>query len=532
MNRKESNLKIEPTTVIAVIIFIVLGLLFQSYYQHKLFADTTSYISLAKKYLIGDFENVVTGHWGPLLSWLLVPFLYFGVNPLLGAKLLYIIIGAVTIIGVSNLCYRLEISSKIRISIILSLIPLTLYFSLILVTPDLLLLSILTFYLVVIFDVKYSSSPRKGLVCGAIGGIAFLCKHYALPFFVAHFSLLNILHFFRSDSSREKKNIVVNLLSGMAIFSMISGFWITVLSKEFNEFSIGTSGRYVHELYGPESLGELAGPNGFQSLPNETAFSAWENPSLFRGNPWSPFDSKKNFKHQIKITSANFYKLITNLLFSPLSVAIVFAYLVHCLTSGISMVKKTTIYPLITVLSFPLGYLLISHAEERFFWVMDVLLLLMGGHLLTKWTEKFSMSKLQQNVAIFLLVASFLIMPVLNLLSSVNAGKDTYLLSQKLKKKYEIENANTASHNRFRLPLYLSFYLDCRYHGTAKKNISEDELQKQLANYKIDYYFVWNSTRRNTSFPKFFKSLKEVTGGEIPGLSIYETRSLWQNRSS
>ncbi len=50
-----------------------------------------------------DFGNAINGYWGPLLSWLLAPFLAAGLKPLLAVKLLSIIIGLVAIIQSNEL---------------------------------------------------------------------------------------------------------------------------------------------------------------------------------------------------------------------------------------------------------------------------------------------------------------------------------------------------------------------------------------------------------------------------------------------
>ena len=44
-------------------------------YVYLLNADGTSYISIANQYWRGNWGQAVNGFWGPLLSWLLIPFL-------------------------------------------------------------------------------------------------------------------------------------------------------------------------------------------------------------------------------------------------------------------------------------------------------------------------------------------------------------------------------------------------------------------------------------------------------------------------
>ena len=67
----------------------------------------------------GDFFNAVNGegYWGPLFSWLLAPFLFFGSKPLqlvYLSEILSLIIGFFTLLGVRLLSYKFEIEEKIR----------------------------------------------------------------------------------------------------------------------------------------------------------------------------------------------------------------------------------------------------------------------------------------------------------------------------------------------------------------------------------------------------------------------------------
>ena len=44
----------------------------------RLNTDAIAYMRIAEYWAAGNFELAVTGYWGPLLSLLMVPFLYLG----------------------------------------------------------------------------------------------------------------------------------------------------------------------------------------------------------------------------------------------------------------------------------------------------------------------------------------------------------------------------------------------------------------------------------------------------------------------
>lgn len=83
--------------IILLITFLISGFSLIGNYQYLNGADGMSYISIAKLYISGDYANAINGYWGPLFSWLLIPFFYlFGSEPLKAlylARILSLIIG-------------------------------------------------------------------------------------------------------------------------------------------------------------------------------------------------------------------------------------------------------------------------------------------------------------------------------------------------------------------------------------------------------------------------------------------------------
>ena len=114
-------------------------------------------------------------------------------------------------------------------------------------------------------------------------------------------------------------------------------------------------------------------------------------------------------------------------------------------------------------------------------------------------------------------IFSFVAMPSESLIANINTGKYLYDLSKVLKSQYGIQG-NIASNNNWWRTLYLSYYLNGRYYGKARKNISKDDLRSDLNKNNIDYYFVWNKPGDDLTF---LSNYSEITGGEISNLRIY-----------
>ena len=237
----KQGLKSKTSMVLALIVFVVLGTFFtiyHHYYQYGVNTGTIAFFTIAQKYIRGDFGNALVGGFTPLPSWLLIPFLKLGLAPVLAMRILNLIIGVVILIGVRELSYQFEMTEKIRKIIIFAAVPIVLHFTLTEHIPDLLIVSALVWYLNVIFNTDYPDSAYKGILCGTIGAFGYLGKAFMFPFFISHFLLLNILHYFRT---KEKwKKVLRNAILGYIAFFIISGPWIIVLSNKYNKITFDT----------------------------------------------------------------------------------------------------------------------------------------------------------------------------------------------------------------------------------------------------------------------------------------------------
>ena len=502
----------------------------------RLTADSMLYFSLAQKYVAGDFQNAINGYWGPLLAWLLIPFLYFGSSHVFAINALNLILGILTIIGVWILSDRFEVTGKIRVILMICLLPIVLKFSL--VQPmDFLLVCILIFYLAIVFNRDYPEKTSSGLFSGILGSLAYLTKAYAFPFFIVHFFIINILHYFRNVTREDRKKVLKNAIAGFALFFLISGAWIMIISDKYGYYSFSTMRETNFNAPGPEAMGgglEFGVPvfyEGFFEPPNETAFVVWEDPSYLRGKPWSAWQSWSHFKHFIRLILKNISEGLRIFeSFSTLSIAIIIAYILllslkpknELLSHGILL------YPLFTIILFSGGYLLF-HFEARYVWLVNILLLLMGGYVLTVLFQKdFFKSDLRRNILIVFFTISFIVTPLKSVIQANRGGMDSnmYYVSTDLK-QYSIKG-NIAS-NREYVPVHdawhktfrLAYWLNSRYYGQRGENISDRELENELKKYNIEYYFFWGKSNKT---PQFLSDYKEITNGRIPGLKIYSLK--------
>ena len=491
--------------ILTLTTFLILGVLLIRYYQYQINADGIVYINIAKTYFNGYFFNAIDAYRSPLISWLLIPFFIFGTTPayiLYATKILSLIIGFFTIIGIKQLSNKFEMDERIRTVILFSLIPIILYFAYNVFTPDLLLVCIFIFYFNIIFNPQYSDKLINGLLCGLLGSLAYLTKSYAFPFFIAHFILFNLFHYFKDTSNRRKT--LKNLLLGFTIFFIISGIWIGLISYKEGEITYSTAGEVNHNIVSPYS--------NHSSKGWITHYLGEEDTQV---NSWSPFESWSYFKYQLKLICTNLVQTINTFeSFSYFSFIILLTYLLFCIKPIKEILNDNRSYPFITTVIFSAGYLLIL-IEQRYLWIVYILLILMGGYLLNIIFKSNFFPKVSKYVLLLVFVFSFVWMPLSFLYENINSGEEFYNTSNAIEKQY-IVHGNIVTNDNDEKMVYISYYLDSNYMRQTKDNISSIMLQKQLKEYNIDYYFIWGN-----NIPSFLSNYTEVTNVKMQDLKIY-----------
>ncbi|HEX7468308.1 MAG TPA: hypothetical protein VF324_06965, partial [Methanobacterium sp.] len=156
--------------------------------------------------------------------------------------------------------------------------------------------------------------------------------------------------------------------------------------------------------------------------------------------------------------------------------------------------------------------------EERYLWLINILLILMGGYLMNLLFKSDLFTDLRKIVLILFFAISFLLMPADFLVHNTHTGEVSYQLSTNLTDGYDVRG-NVASNDKVVDMQYLAYYMNITYYGQAKKGIGDEELGNELKKYDINYYFFWDSSNQNSEF--LSKNYPEVANGSVNGLKIY-----------
>jgi hypothetical protein len=508
MNKADRQ-KIQGDWVIWVlIVYLLLGFLQLKVHRYEMNPDGISYIAIAQKYLVGNFHDAINAVWSPFFSWLLVPMLALGVEPLLAPKILNVILGVPILLLISRLSQQFSLTVWTRRVLLFSLVPILLSMS-VLARADLCGAIPLLIYFLMIFRPQYPAALRQGAWCGFWGGIAYLAKVYAFPFFISHFLLMNGLHYLRHETREKKRQTLASLCCGFIVFGLVSGLWIAALSTKYHRFTFSNVPKLIVHSKSPDFQSISVQPQGLISPPNPTAVALNEDYSLtdYHLSDWTPLGSWGAFKHYTRVITRQWIQILYFFQsFSCLSITICLTYILFLLHRPRELlVQYEVVYPFVTLLLFCSGYSMIhvTAATARFLWVPYFLLVLMGGYTLDRLIQDSFFTKARRAVLYVAFVACFAFTPIMNMWQNRNEGKPIYLLSHMFKDHIR-PGDRIASDTEWARSLFLAFYLNARYYSTAGTEVTEQKLENDLRRFGIQHYLVWGeSTHSHMPLPGY-----------------------------
>ena len=258
--------------------------------------DAVSYIRIAQYYVGDQIDLAISGYWGPMLSWLIVPWLSVFQDPLIAAHAAMVVSAVVFLFG-SYCVLRVFRPSDAAILIgtwMSAVVGVS--WSVTAVTPDLLMAGVLCIGISCLVLKKWSTNAWFGIGTGLILGASYLAKAPALPISilmivgaVSHHIVIYRIGF------RQAIRVAVVTFAG---FLIIAGPWIGILSNKYGGLVFSTSAVINHAIVGPKDMDRFH--PGFRTFhrPEPGRVTSWEDPTGLPYKYWSPFDSITYALHQ------------------------------------------------------------------------------------------------------------------------------------------------------------------------------------------------------------------------------------------
>ncbi len=484
------------------------------YFKYSIEPDGIAYIQVAKHYVNGDFLTAINGYWSPLISWLLIPFIYLGLPTLLSFKILNILVGIGVLFSFKTLLK--DLPYPLQYIGIFSTIPSTIYFVIHLAYPDLLAVWFLLIYFNILH--KRQTSVKQSITLGLLGACCYVAKYYCLGFFILFTSLWYFILYLPNKTSYKQLLKSYGII--MFVFCLLSGIWISLLSQKYGYFTFSTAKQYNQQLiYKSQEKGYLHHPeiyDGFSIPTHKNKISAWEDPSFttFNNVPlFSFFDqSKLILKNTIKLF---FYFLPRYNLFAflllPLAGLILYTHFYK------KSIPNIILDLLLFTFIFPSGYLLLF-LTERYLIIYTYLIMALGLYLFAHffYLENYSKSKKWAILVVFVL--AHLYFPFKGIVDNFNYFEKQYQQVKVLQQLDLSSKARIASNDGYYLMHYYAFHLNWQYVGQSTPYKTEPEFQNAINNANIDYFF---NVYDGVDFP-FLKKYPVVGHLDFHDILIYK----------
>lgn len=510
----------------AAVLYIGLFFLLFPWYQYVLDIDAISYIHVAERYANGSFYSAVNGYWSPLISWLLIPFLKTGFNPVLSAKYINGLLGLVTLFSCQSLIDKFNIHDTLKKILPFILAVLLLSYAFYELCADLLQLWLIILYLNLVFSKNFINNNYKIILAGTLAALSYYAKAYSFPFFLVHFPIMVYVLLRRQGTSQVNKIFLVKTAIALITFFILVTPYLVVLTHKYGSFRINNAGKLNTSWFLSPGISDnrkiVAEP------PFADATSYWDEPTYTQEKYVGPFTSFKYFLRQVKLTISNTIKFCGLLnLISICSFVILLGFIAYTYSRK-KLTEGNEWLLLITTVLYPSGYLLIF-IEWRYIWLLPVTLMIMMGILLSFVFEKGFITKRIYTVLAIFFAGTFLLQPVNEMQDLRNNNKDVYEMAESFKKNNIHGNffLNYKTFSPYGKTVVLSYLTNSKLYGPVLLDYNFEELMKNANNYNVDYYlYFYNFPSEKEMFMQspYAKTGIKIFENLYPGLIVVKLK--------
>lgn len=503
--------------------------------------DAISYISIARQYASGLIDPAINAYWSPMVSWLLVPFLWLGVDAVAAFNILNAI--AATVATAVGALFVWRHSGRHFWATLVFLVCAVAFFlgNMPNMTPDHLVVAwtIIFGATLVEIDRRLRPGTRRerilaGVVLGVLGAIGYWTKLFLLPVFVLTVAVWLVVRWFvgrarGTEPERRTRARSTALIAGvgLAAFAVVIAPWTIALAAKYGEFTLGSSFSVnVSQKFDPDAAEALQqkDPYLLAPPPNEYAVSFGEDRTFqvearATGSTAGPVERLTHYLGQ-RIKGFPWYmeKLASIAPFAVPSMALLLLGLIFRLIPY-RQVEPTVIAGLVWG-SYFLGYVGIASAASqggniRYMWPLFLVSVMVTAILIPKLWERFAAGPGKKFPA-FVLALLVALVPIAALPQhGLGMGhpwshrtNETngfgYLLrphnplwserfADQLRADDAIPAGSRIAGSNYRLTLRLAFYLDAHVYGSSGRayDVTDPKFQQVLRDNGIDYWLQY-----------------------------------------
>ena len=470
-------------------IYLILFFLLFSGFQYNIDPDATGYFSVAEHFANGDYFKSINGIWSPLSSWLVVPLIRAGFDPVLSVKCLNGFYGCL-ILGVFFVLLKKYVKDKrIAFWVNLTAIVLTLNFVYSRLFGDLLQLFLLLTYINLVTGEGFVRSYVKIFWAAVLGGICFYAKAITFYFILLHLPLV-ILILEKNEgigflTFRGFKKILLTIF----ILVLMVAPWALAIKSKYGSYSL--SNNSLTGLYS-----QLNPPNKilFYKPLYDDSYSVWDDLSYWNVSTIKPFSNKDVIFFQIKVIFSNLKNLIgTFNNFSFVFITIFIASFVLCIKKKRISECNAKILIILSAIVFWSALFSLLHIEARFMYVIALLGLLLTGDVLTKEVVENLVTKRLFHIISIITILSFWVYPIDEIKNQFGDGEHIHKMAEAFKQKNITGNIISRNYdgNVMDKTVILNYLIKGKYYGPVLFDFTTDDILDAIEKYHIDYFVLY-----------------------------------------
>lgn len=505
----------------AILLFIIAALITYPYYRYYIDPDAVGYLTIAKRYATGDYLRAVNGLWSPFHPWLVALGIKNGIDALLTAQLTNALACILVLISTFSLFRRFQIHSAITFAFMTVLPAFLTYCLFKQLFDDVWQIVFLLWYLLLLTSRDFLKKPWKWLLCGFIGALAFYAKTYSLYFIFLH---LPVAAYLLSGKDRgNKQSWIIPCVTVMVTMLLWLTPWMFAMHTKYGKWTLSNAGD-INQSW------TLKGRKTFDPAikhlippPHEDSPCNMEDPYFNEPHYFKPWQSPQLFAAQLlrsTLSVAQGLYIINEMSPFLLSVLIISAYFIFFRKDQQYFNTRHKVLMWAAVI-MPLGYVLL-HFEARYIWLLGYIGIILGSVWLMALQKYITPPKLWY-VLIWIFALSYTSYAFYDMKLLFRKGEDLYMQAQQIN-KLGLKGSYTSNDKPTRAPM-TALLVNCPYYTIEYPDFSRAELLEEMRRYGVRYYFLYHAPHDGPSI-KFDdeagRPFPELTGGNIPGLKIFE----------
>lgn len=523
------------TTFVLGLISVILLILVAYNYRQLMNPDGVAYMSIAEQYASGYFRDAVNAYWSPLLSWLMTPLVLVGFSPQISFTFVNLA-AAILVLGLGVVfLYRYVPRTVIALIFYFGLMtPFLMHALTVFIVPDLLVVAWVGMFVLACTwidvyimkkDVSFKQYVIAGAILGVIGVLGYFTKMFLLPFFVAAVAgwLIWRTIEYKGAANFFSKVVLKRLFTlpaiGAVVFMMLASPWLIVLAKKYGEFTLGSSTSFNFSARSPEFSGNPI-RQGLAPPPTEHAVTAWEDPTLLEYVRFSPVSDSNSLAYYIsqrlEVLPENIETVMS---VSPVILTVLIVVIVAFAAGWVTYRRNTALaVSLVSLLVYWGGYYLIASKNQRYFWPLFFLAVVVGAYFLARVWGNIN-GRVSRAVIVLLCLGLSLLTITTHKVAETVAAKfeePWFAMSEQIT---TIKSGERIASNDFLATTHLAYYLEAKSYGTIGDEAEYDDVvvQESLDAHGIEkfiYLTPWSDGELNQTLTRGESILEAVRGLE------------------